>query len=92
MCVLGLFALSTTEIPSFWHYPSAQRIAHFPSLRETLSLDYLVNCFFFSDDSGGNGGGQEGSLYMVAGRYGADEGNGTVKQYIQTHTYLYLYV
>eukprot|EP01036_Dinobryon_divergens_P027624 gene27624-36427_t len=62
----GLFALSTTEIPSFWHYPSAQRIAHYPTLRESLSLDYFVNCFFLNSDDGSGG---EGSMHMIAGRF-----------------------
>ncbi len=42
----GLFALSTVETASFWHYPSAQRIAFFPDLREKLSVDYLVDCSY----------------------------------------------
>ena len=59
----GIFSLSNTEIPSFWHYPSAQRIAHFPELRESFSLDYLVNSLYDFNT---------GSLYMLCGRFAGE--------------------
>eukprot|EP01034_Spumella_vulgaris_P023250 gene23250-29455_t len=42
----NVFALSTVETASFWHFPSAQRLAHFPSIRETMEVEYLVDCVY----------------------------------------------
>ena len=56
----GIYSLSTIETASFWHFPSAQRVAHFLSLREELSVDYLVDCFCAANSN---------DLYMLAGNY-----------------------
>lgn len=42
----GVYALSTVESASFWHYPSAQRLAHYPDIRETLGVEYLIDCCY----------------------------------------------
>jgi WD40 repeat protein len=41
----GIYSISTVETLSFWHYPSAQRVAQFSNIRENLRADYLVDCF-----------------------------------------------
>jgi WD40 repeat protein len=56
----GIYALSTVETASFWHIPSAQRLASFPNVRETLGVDYLVDCFYELVDQ---------KLTIVAGTY-----------------------
>jgi len=42
----GVYCLSTTEMSSFWHFPSAMRVANFPKIREELGADFLVDCFY----------------------------------------------
>lgn len=54
----GIFCLSTVECASFWHFPSAQRIAQCPGLREEHNVDYLVDCM--ADGA---------SLRLLSGRY-----------------------
>lgn len=56
----GLYCLSTTEIPSFWHVSSAQRLGHFPHARRELGVDYLVDCLYCPATE---------SLTLVAGTY-----------------------
>ena len=56
----GLYCLSTTEIPSFWHVSSAQRLGHFPNVRQELGVDYLVDCLYCPATD---------SLNLVAGTY-----------------------
>lgn len=60
----GIYALSTVETASFWHYPSAQRIGHFPNIRNELSVDYLVDCYSHGND-----------LHMISGTF---DGRGSV--------------
>lgn len=62
----GIYALSTVETASFWHYPSAQRLANFEDLREKLSVDYLVDCSFDTSFA---------KLQLLTGRY---DGNGSL--------------
>eukprot|EP01038_Epipyxis_sp_PR26KG_P013886 gene13886-18621_t len=62
----GIFALSTTESASFWHYPSAQRIANLLSLREETSIDYLVDGVYDSDSD---------TLQLLGGTY---DGKGVI--------------
>ena len=53
----GVYCLSSVETASIWHYPSAQRISNFPSIRESLGCDYLIDCWYQDD----------GSLNLLAG-------------------------
>lgn len=55
----GLFALSTVETASCWHFPSSQRIGQFPSIREDFGVDYLVDCWGSVSDPNG--------LFMAVG-------------------------
>lgn len=59
----GLYTLSTSETASFWHYPSAQRIAHFPTIRESLGVDYLVDCLYNTDQD---------TIELLSGRYSGE--------------------
>lgn len=54
----GIYSLSTVETLSFWHYPSAQRVGHFPRIREDLQADYLVDCFSVPNTN---------DIYLLAG-------------------------
>lgn len=56
----GLYCLSTTEVPSFWHILSAQRLSHFPNVRQELGVDYLVDCMYCQAND---------SLTLLAGTY-----------------------
>ena len=68
----AIYALSTNETLSFWHHSSAQRLAEFSSLREQLSMDYLVDCF---SAPGSN------DIYLLAGDH---SGKGVVAQMLPT--------
>ena len=65
----GIYSLSTVETASFWHCSSAQRVGHFPNIREEMNVDYLVDCFYESNSetlcllAGDNNGG--GKLAIV---------------------------
>ena len=56
----GLYCLTSTEIASFWHYPSAQRIGNFTSIREDRAVDYLTDCFVEP---------AEERLFLLAGKF-----------------------
>jgi WD40 repeat protein len=75
----AIYALSTNETLSFWHHPSAQRVAYFNNIRESLGVDYLVDCFSNTSISGGGGGSND--IYLVAGGY---SGGGVVAQMLPT--------
>lgn len=60
----GVYALSTVESASFWHYPSSQRVTSFPDIRATLGVDYLVDCFSTSTASD-----PDDKLYLLGGTY-----------------------
>ena len=60
----GIYALSTVESASFWHYPSSQRVASFPDIRATMGVDYLVDCFTTPTVSD-----PEDKLYLLGGTY-----------------------
>ena len=64
----GIYSLSTVETLSFWHYPSAQRVAHFPTIREGLNADYLVDCYNIPNTN---------EIYLLAGDY---NGQGVISQ------------
>lgn len=59
----GIFCLTNTETCSFWHYPSAQRMGNFGSVRTDIEVDYLVNCVHSreSDD-----------VFLLSGRYSGE--------------------
>jgi WD40 repeat protein len=44
----GIYAISTIETLSFWHYPSAQRLSSYPNIRTGIGADYLVGCWYES--------------------------------------------
>lgn len=56
----GICCMSTVETLSCWHYPSAQRICHFPSIRSSFALDYLVDGWYKKSTD---------SLYIIGGDY-----------------------
>jgi len=69
----GVYSISTVETMSCWHYPSAQRLSCFSTIREEFNLDYLVDCFPINNDDnncselyllGGNSDGM-GSIIKV---------------------------
>jgi WD40 repeat protein len=60
----GVYSLTNTETASFWHYPSAQRVGNFPTLREDKGVDYFVDCCSSISDS----------PLLVAGRYTGEGG------------------
>lgn len=64
----GIYSLSTVETLSFWHFPSAQRVAYFPRIREDLQADYLVDCFSVPNSN---------DVYLLAGDH---SGKGMVVQ------------
>jgi WD40 repeat protein len=64
----GIYSVSTVETLSFWHFPSAQRVAHFPTIREDLRADYLVDCFSAPNTN---------DIYLMAGDF---NGQGVVAQ------------
>lgn len=68
----AIYALSGNETLSFWHHPSAQRVAEFTSIREGLGVDYLVDCF---GPAGSN------DVYLLAGTF---DGKGVVAQMLPT--------
>jgi len=45
----GLYCVSSIETLSVWHAPSAQRIGTFPDARDTLGVDYLVDCCYSAE-------------------------------------------
>jgi WD40 repeat protein len=56
----GICCMSSIETLSCWHYPSAQRICHFPDLRASHSLDYLVDGWYDNSSD---------SLFVLGGDY-----------------------
>jgi len=68
----AIYALSGNETLSFWHHPSAQRVAEFTNIREGLGVDYLVDCF---------GPASSNDIYLLAGTF---EGRGVVAQMLPT--------
>jgi WD repeat-containing protein 89 len=42
----AIYALTSIETLSVWHHPSAQRINHFSSIRESHGADYLIDCLY----------------------------------------------
>jgi WD40 repeat protein len=65
----GIYATSTIETATLWHYPSSQRLHAFNNIREQLGVDYLVDCIFDPTDSAlymgiGNHEGQMNFLHM----------------------------
>lgn len=69
----GVYSISTVETMSCWHYPSAQRLSSFSTIREEFNLDYLVDCFTINNDNnncselyllGGNSDGM-GSIIKI---------------------------
>lgn len=62
----GIFALTTVETVSFWHHSSAQRLVQFDDIRETMGIDYLVNCFYEA---------HQDKLFLIGGKY---DGEGLV--------------
>jgi WD40 repeat protein len=56
----GIYCLSTIETATLWHFPSAQRISFFPTVREQLSVDYLVDCLFDTSSQ---------QLFMMVGNH-----------------------
>ena len=59
----GLVCFTTTEIPSLWHFPSAQRLGVFSSIRENASIDYLLSSFYDQNTD---------ELYLYAGKYSGE--------------------
>lgn len=59
----GIYALSTVETASFWHYPSSQRLSNFTNLRDTFQADYLVDCMTLNGTN---------DLHIVAGKYSGE--------------------
>lgn len=68
----AIYALSGNETLSFWHHPSAQRVAEFTNIREGLGVDYLVDCF---------GPANSNDIYLLAGTF---DGKGVVAQMLPT--------
>lgn len=62
----GIYTISNTETMSMWHYESAQRIAHFPTIRDVIAVDYLIDCVYQQNQE---------TLYLVAGQF---DGKGVV--------------
>ena len=56
----GIYALSTIETASIWHHPSAQRLANFSSIRDDLTMNYLIDCVYSADSD---------VLWLLAGDY-----------------------
>ncbi len=56
----GIYSLSSIETASMWHAPSAQRIGHFPSIRDDMGIDYLVDCMYCPEND---------SLTLVGGTH-----------------------
>jgi WD40 repeat protein len=56
----AMYCLSTTETATFWHCGSAQRVGNFPTIREELVVDYLVDCIYDSNSD---------ALRILAGNY-----------------------
>ena len=46
----GIYALSTVETATCWHFPSSQRLVEFSSIREAFDVDYIVDCWGSSQD------------------------------------------
>jgi WD repeat-containing protein 89 len=63
----GIYCLSTVETASVWHAPSAQRLSSFDDIRESLGLDYLVDCMYNSTTDALTliGGKWDGSGYLA---------------------------
>jgi WD40 repeat protein len=59
----GIYCLSTIETASFFHYPSSQRIASFSNIKETLEVDYLVDCFYVKKSD---------QICLLTGKYNGD--------------------
>lgn len=59
----GIYAISTVETLSLWHYPSAQRLSSYPNIRTGLGVDYLVNCWSESSQ------GAADRLYLLSGTH-----------------------
>ena len=59
----GVYSISTVETMSCWHYPSAQRLSCFSTIREEFNLDYLVDCFTINHDYDNNCS----ELYLLGG-------------------------
>ena len=45
----GIYSLSTVEIMTLWHSPSAQLLLSYPNIRSDHTIDYLVDCHYYSD-------------------------------------------
>ena len=45
----GIYSLSTVETMTLWHSPSAQLLLSYPSIRSDYTIDYLVDCHYYSD-------------------------------------------
>mmetsp|Transcript_28367 Transcript_28367/g.47680 ORF Transcript_28367/g.47680 Transcript_28367/m.47680 type:complete len:399 (-) Transcript_28367:403-1599(-) len=56
----GLYVISSVETLSFWHQPTAQRVANFTQIRDELFVDYLVDCISIPDTN---------YVYLIAGDY-----------------------
>jgi WD40 repeat protein len=65
----GIYALSNIETASFWHYPSAQRLGYFSSIREQISIDYLIDCYYSVDFSLDSDADSVSSLYLLGGSF-----------------------
>jgi WD40 repeat protein len=59
----GICCLSTVETLSCWHFPSAQRLCHFPDIRAQFSLDYLVDGWYDPSVDG---------VFVLSGRFNGE--------------------
>jgi hypothetical protein len=60
--------MSTIETLSVWHYPSALRVGNYNNIREFLNVDYLVDCYYDSNND---------TLNLISGKY---DGNGIISK------------
>lgn len=59
----GICSMSSVETLSCWHYPSAQRICHFPDVRATHTLDYVLDGWYVREMD---------ALFVLGGSYAGD--------------------
>jgi WD40 repeat protein len=66
----GVFAISTIETLSLWHYPSAQRLSSYPNIRTGVGSDYLVNCWY--ESAGAGTPGETDTLHLLSGSHAGE--------------------
>jgi WD40 repeat protein len=65
----GIYAISTIETLSLWHYPSAQRLSSYPNIRTGVGSDYLVDCWY---QSAVGASGETDTLYLLSGSHSGE--------------------